>query len=817
MKSVRRSEQGSVLVIVLLIVIALIAAGVTIYVTDFQNSAIGQFFRKPFSIGAKTSITIVDQNDRQLSQTTSASVRVKLEAPWPITYQPFSLIKTANAQTTDSLVGWWKFDETTKWNNNCQALSVIDSSANNLSGKSCARDRGPTTANLGKRGFGRDFSGQRAYVKVEDNSMLDFRANQDFSLSLWYKSTNQKRSSFLLSKGAGDTGDTGYALILFDGKTPTLALSRNREKARLLLSGPATNDENWHLLTATINRQGNAILYIDGKSVSRTNVSGYNVNLSNDYPLTIGCHSSGTNNRTCYIGRIDDVRVYNRVLSASEVDELMNGDIALPSIEPTATPTATPTPLPTLIQQITVSESADFAVNPLVINPVTTNPAYTDYNFSNATPGTKTLYARFTATTGQTQDTSTTIQLVALPTPTPTPVATATPTPTPVVTPTPTATPVSNYEKSVMDYGAKGDGVTDDTNAFKLAIAGAPAGGTLWVPKTNKFYNIKGSINVNKGIKIVGEGSTLQKSTLGVMFNLQASNITIDNLRIIGPGALVKNTGVGLYSETAGLTGLVLQNNYLEGWGDGIALVRTAGVKIYKNRIYSTQYAGIALTSTIGSYLGAGKPTVTELRSGQDLTDRFSIVLDSNTIYDVKGQVGDGSRNGYGITISDDGTLQPAKALVVRNWVEYVNTWECYDTHAGRELYFLDNYCYMSIRGFNLTSDKRYSNKVVDVYAVRNVVVKGPQGPVPSGIGVPGDNFSSSGGAKYASLESIVLVDSSANAPAAGGIYDNKLFGYGYTGWAGIDVRDYKVAPVEGNICYQSVTVDWNSPSKSCP
>lgn len=405
-------------------------------------------------------------------------------------------------------------------------------------------------------------------------------------------------------------------------------------------------------------------------------------------------------------------------------------------------------------------------------------------------------------------------QCIPASTPTPTPTSTPTSTPTPTPTSSPTSAPSApvTYDKSVTDYGAKGDGTTNDTTAFTNAIAATPTGGTLFVPKPASAYLINGTINVNKAIKIVGEDSTLRKSSGIVLLNIASSNVTIDKLRLIGPG----NAGVAVYSETANITGIVIQNNYIQGWLDGIALTRTSGLKILNNNIRNSLYAGIALTGTVGSYTGAGKPTVAELRSGVDLTGRFSIAIDGNTIYDVKGN-GDGSRNAYGITISDDGTMQPARALVVRNRVEYVSTWECYDTHAGKELYFLDNYCYMAMRAFNLSSDSRYTNKVTDVYAVRNTVVKGPQGALPAGIGMPGDIFSSTSGAPYASLESIILVDSSSNGPAAGGVYDNKLFGYGFTGWSGIDVRNTTLAPVSGNICYQSVTGDVNSTSKPCP
>jgi hypothetical protein len=73
-------------------------------------------------------------------------------------------------------------------------------------------------------------------------------------------------------------------------------------------------------------------------------------------------------------------------------------------VPPTATPTAiaTPTPAP-YIDSITLAEDAGFTQNVKQISPVTQNPMTTDYIFSNATPGQKTLYVKFKSTTGQEQ------------------------------------------------------------------------------------------------------------------------------------------------------------------------------------------------------------------------------------------------------------------------------------------------------------------------------------------------------------------------------------------------------------------------------
>jgi hypothetical protein len=67
----------------------------------------------------------------------------------------------------------------------------------------------------------------------------------------------------------------------------------------------------------------------------------------------------------------------------------------------------------------------------------------------------------------------------------------------------------SNTILSVKDFGAKGDGVTDDTAAIQAAVNAAMAGpGLLYFPASNpsQFYKVTTPIVITKPINIVGAG-----------------------------------------------------------------------------------------------------------------------------------------------------------------------------------------------------------------------------------------------------------------------------------------------------------------------
>ncbi|MGG5741056.1 glycosyl hydrolase family 28-related protein [Bacillus cereus group sp. IBL03679] len=131
---------------------------------------------------------------------------------------------------------------------------------------------------------------------------------------------------------------------------------------------------------------------------------------------------------------------------------------------------------------------------------------------------------------------------------------------------------------SVKDFGAKGDGKTNDSPAIQEAVRNLEkkGGGTLYFPKGN--YLITASINVNKSIQIKGEGkynSILKLNgpikAIDLSSKIAKLGVAIESLGIVGTGEKGQ-IGIDAYYF---VNGSRIQDVRIENVDTGIRLVKT--------------------------------------------------------------------------------------------------------------------------------------------------------------------------------------------------------------------------------------------------
>lgn len=215
---------------------------------------------------------------------------------------------TQKAADKTGLVGYWSFDEGS-------GTSAGDASGNGNTG---TLTNGPAWGD-GKLGKTLSFDGTNDYVDLgTTSSAFNFSAN--LSGAAWIKTATDgkiflsyQNSNPLVYMQVGPTtaGGTANKFVVY--------LRTNGGGVAVFNSSRSVTDNLWHHVAFVRNTAAQAVyLYVDGTldaSLSYTDTGAIDT--------SGGGHSVSISNPTyAFPGSIDDVRIYNHVLSASEVTTL---------------------------------------------------------------------------------------------------------------------------------------------------------------------------------------------------------------------------------------------------------------------------------------------------------------------------------------------------------------------------------------------------------------------------------------------------------------------------------------------------------------
>lgn len=196
---------------------------------------------------------------------------------------------------------------------------------------------------------------------------LDFEPRGDaFTISVWVRTTNTGNYHTLFGKdGNPPDWPVQYRLWTTSPTSTLQAVTGNQYGFSLPTSMPALNDGQWHLVTLVNRLDGvtwRTRVSFDNGSTSvefNTGAGGRIANL-----LRIGDTSHGGNG---WNGQMDDLRIYRRALSPSEIGALYApppSPTPTATLEPTATLTPTPTPSHSAVPTATHTPTATITITP---------------------------------------------------------------------------------------------------------------------------------------------------------------------------------------------------------------------------------------------------------------------------------------------------------------------------------------------------------------------------------------------------------------------------------------------------------------------
>jgi len=208
------------------------------------------------------------------------------------------------------LVGYWKFDEGS--GNTAYDLSnyTNDGTIN-----------GDPKWVAGKIGAALEFDGSDDYVDCGNDPSLNI--NDSITVAAWLKTTSTAHGYFVSKGTAWD--ETGHYAIGQEYNVPmTFQFEIAGSGGTIELdSNVAVNDDEWHYIVGTYDDSVIRV-YIDGVEEN----SGTGTNRLTD--STVGGLTIGQRGGNIISGTIDEVRIYNRALTESEILAAMEGSEGYP-------------------------------------------------------------------------------------------------------------------------------------------------------------------------------------------------------------------------------------------------------------------------------------------------------------------------------------------------------------------------------------------------------------------------------------------------------------------------------------------------------
>ena len=175
------------------------------------------------------------------------------------------------------------------------------------------------TWTAGKFGSAISLDGSNDYVSVINSDTLDFGAG-DFTISAWVKRQAIGAEDTILSKTASGSWVGGGKEFFISGNDNRLSFGAfNGDE--VFSTGTIVNDGLWHHVAASFNAQsGTLTFYIDGVAKGGGTL---------DLPADGGGHvvKIGGHPLHYFGGQLDEFRIFNRALSSSEIQSIMNSSI----------------------------------------------------------------------------------------------------------------------------------------------------------------------------------------------------------------------------------------------------------------------------------------------------------------------------------------------------------------------------------------------------------------------------------------------------------------------------------------------------------
>lgn len=230
---------------------------------------------------------------------------------------------TTHAALNTGLVGYWGLDTRDMVLSSGSAGVTIDRSSNTNVGTFNNFTSIRASRVIGKMMQGLYFDGTDDWVSM--GNVHSFERTNSFSFTAWVKRNESGSADQIITKMVNSGAFTGYMFAFNSSDAIIFYLRNGLSNVAAIGTTAAFSDVNkWYHVAATYDGSSSVNgmkIYVNGVSVAVSTISNsLSATIVNTQPFQLGARGTTINaTSNPLMGSLDDVRVYNRTLSATEV------------------------------------------------------------------------------------------------------------------------------------------------------------------------------------------------------------------------------------------------------------------------------------------------------------------------------------------------------------------------------------------------------------------------------------------------------------------------------------------------------------------
>jgi len=212
------------------------------------------------------------------------------------------------------LLGYWSMGDYTN------SSGIFDNSSYDSFG-TFGGNLGTDNITDGKRGNALEFDGSTSYVDIPSAKFDDFI---NVSVSLWFYPTSIATDySRIIQKGDSSGATNGFIIAQDDTEAIIGVYEEGSSTEHIAITNNVVQDDNWYHVVLTYDEINGATIYLNGTNDTTSTSGGWSSGTGNN--LNIGKRAGESN--SYFAGSIDEVLIFNRSLSATEVSALYSSQV----------------------------------------------------------------------------------------------------------------------------------------------------------------------------------------------------------------------------------------------------------------------------------------------------------------------------------------------------------------------------------------------------------------------------------------------------------------------------------------------------------